>query len=58
MSSMYTQAFVNLAATSSKDSHGGLFYPDSLLRQRCVINVSWSGQVEIASPVEVLSEDE
>ncbi|KAN0116789.1 hypothetical protein V8E51_002766 [Hyaloscypha variabilis] len=58
MSSVYAQAFVNLAATSSKDSHGGLFYPDSLLRQRCTVNVSWSGQVEIASPVEVLSEDE
>lgn len=41
---VYVQSVVNLAPVSSRDSGGGLFFPDSLLRQRCVVNVTWSGQ--------------
>lgn len=53
MSSVYAQSFVNLAATSSRDSYGGLFFPRSLLQQRCVLNATWSGQELRQGPVEL-----
>jgi hypothetical protein len=44
MSSVYSNSWVNFAATSSKDGRGGLFLPNNpLLSRPCLVNASWTG---------------
>ena len=44
MSSIYTQSWLNLAATSSTDSNGGLFNPrDWRLSAVCAVTATWQG---------------
>lgn len=42
MSSIYSNSWVNLAATSSRDSTGGLFHK-SALAYKCAISTKWTG---------------
>lgn len=44
MSSVYSQSWLNLAATSASDCHGGLLRPkNQLLTAPCIIEASWQG---------------
>ena len=44
MASIYSNSYLNLAATSAADGHGGLFHPlNMLLTNPCSINATWQG---------------
>ncbi|KAL4723729.1 hypothetical protein ACLX1H_009373 [Fusarium chlamydosporum] len=43
MASVYSQAYVTIAATAAKDSAAGLKEPTSMLRHPCEITPSWTG---------------
>jgi hypothetical protein len=44
MSSVYSNSWVNFAATSSRDGHGGLFLSNNALLSRpCFVEASWTG---------------
>src|SRR5207248_5373031 len=42
MCSVYSNSWVNFAATSARDGNGGLFHKSPLVRS-CLINASWTG---------------
>lgn len=43
MSSVYSYSWLNLAATSSINSHGGLFHSRNFLLSPCTVTASWKG---------------
>lgn len=44
MCSVYSNAYVTLAATSSRDGAGGLFHPENkTLPQKCLVEATWKG---------------
>lgn len=43
MCSVYSNSWVNFAATSSLDGSGGLFHSENALIQPCVIKATWTG---------------
>ncbi|KAF2002122.1 HET-domain-containing protein [Amniculicola lignicola CBS 123094] len=43
MDTVYSQAYVNLAATSSRNSSGGLFPKSGVLKQSCILQTTWTG---------------
>lgn len=46
MESIYSYSWLNIAATSSADGHGGLFkIRNRLLPARCQVNASWTGHM-------------
>ena len=46
MASVYSYSWLNIAATSSADGHGGLFKTrNRLLPARCQVNASWTGHM-------------
>jgi Heterokaryon incompatibility protein (HET) len=46
MASIYSYSWLNIAATSSADGHGGLFKKrNRLLPARCQVNASWTGHM-------------
>jgi hypothetical protein len=54
MCSVYSNSWVNFAATAARDGHGGLFHNNSPLVQSCLLKTSWTG----LQPGEYLCVDE